>query len=66
MIVVKNKFTKILSNGSLIFCYDTFINLKQCQVIEKDYKNFFLFRKNKIINYEKSNSRLKYKNQYLL
>ena len=65
MIVVKSKFTKILSNGSLIFCYDTFTNLKQCQVIEKDYKNFFLFSKNKIINYKKSNSRLKYKNQYL-
>ena len=65
MIVVKSKFTKILSNGSLIFCYDTFMNLKQCRVIEKDYKNFFLFSKNKIINYKKSNSRLKYKNQYL-
>jgi hypothetical protein len=45
MTIVKSKFTQILSNGSLIFCYDTFTNLKQCQVIEKDYKNFFCLKK---------------------
>jgi hypothetical protein len=65
MTIVKSKFTQILSNGSLIFWYDTFTNLKQCQVIEKDYKNLFLFKKNKIISHKKSNSLSKYKNQYL-
>lgn len=65
MVIVKNKVIQILSNGSLIFCYDTFTNLKQCQVIEKDYKNFFLFKKSKTISHKKSNSLLKYKNRYL-
>ena len=65
MTIVKNKFTQILSNGSLIFCYDIFTNLKQYQVIKKDYKNFFLFKKNKIISHKKSDLLLKYKNQYL-
>lgn len=65
MTTTKNKFMQVLSNGSLIFCHDTFTSSQQCQINEKDYKNFFLFKKNRIVTHKKFNSLLRYKNQYL-
>ena len=62
---MKTKLIKIFSNGSILFSYDSFINLKQIKIYEKDYKNFFLFKKERTKNFKKSDSLLKYKNQYL-
>ena len=62
---MKTKLIKIFSNGSILFSYDSFINLKQIKIYEKDYKNFFLFKKEQTKNFKKSDSLLTYKNQYL-
>lgn len=65
MTFTKNKFIQVFSNGSLVSCHDTFMNLKQYKINEKDYINFFLLQKNKIVIHKQFNSLLKYKNQYL-
>ena len=62
---MQTKLIKIFSNGSTLFTYDSFINLKQIKIYEKDYKNFFLFKKEQTKNFKKSDSLLTYKNQYL-
>ena len=62
---MQTKSVKIFSNGSILFSYDSFINSKQIKIYEKDYKNFFLFKKEQTKNFKKADSSLKYKNQYL-
>ena len=62
---MQKKLIKIFSNGSIFFSCDSLINLKQIKIYEKDYKNFFLFKKGQTKNFKKSNSLLKYKSQYL-
>ena len=65
MKLIKINFIQVFSNGSVIFHSDTFTNFKQLRIYEKDYKNFFLFKKKKSANIKKFDSLSKYKEQYL-
>ena len=61
----KIKFIQVFSNGSVIFNSNTCCSLKQFQIFEADYKNFFFFKKKKVKNIKKFVSLSNYKNQYL-
>lgn len=59
------KYSKIFSDGSLIFHFNTGVKNKKFQILEKDHKNFFLNKKNKNLNNKSSDVSSRYKNKYL-
>jgi hypothetical protein len=64
MCIPKLKIIKILSNGSLDFCYKTCNNFKLINILEKDSKNFHFnlkLSKNTLITQKKNSE---YKNKY--
>ena len=65
MNLIKIKRVHILSNGSLVFFSESYFNDNLFYTNEKDYKNFFLFKKRKNKNLKKLNTTSKYKNKYL-
>ena len=65
MKLIKIKFAQIFSNGSLDICNQNFTKLKQFSFYEKDHKNFFFNKKEKIIKI-KSDYSSSYKNKYLI
>jgi hypothetical protein len=65
MKLIKIKSVQIFSNGSLNLCNKNFTIFKQFNFHEKDHKNFFLNKKEKIIKI-KSDYSSSYKNKYLI
>ena len=59
------KKIQIFSDGSICFCFNSSLNYKKFKIYEKDNKNFFLNKKNKINNVKNLDYSSKYKNQYL-
>ena len=64
MKLIKKKVIQVFSNGSVVFYSDIYTNVELFKIYEKDYKNFFLFKK-KIANSKKLDSLSNYKNKYL-
>lgn len=65
MKLIKIKFAQIFSNGSLTLCNKHYLKSKQFNFCEKDHKNFFFNKKEKI-NKIKADYSSSYKNKYLI
>lgn len=62
---IKCRVIQLSSDGSLNFCYKSFLNSKQLLVFEKDNKNFILNKK-KVVTKIQSESHSEYKKKYLI
>ena len=62
---IQIKCIKVISNGVIIFSPDNYSSEKQFKITEKDYKNYFLFKKKKNTSFKKFDSLSNYKNQYI-
>lgn len=59
------KYIKIFSDGSVSFHFNSGVKDKKFQILEKDHKKRFLFKKNKNFSKKNSDYSSKYKNKYL-
>lgn len=66
MSIPKVKIVKVLSNGSLNFCYKTSNNFKLFDISEKDCKNFHFHLKMSNTNQVNQKKNSKYKNKYFI
>jgi hypothetical protein len=62
---IKQRYIQVMSDGSLNLTSKLFDISKKTHILEKDIKNFNLYKKNKLLN-TPSGSSITYKKKYLM